>query len=123
MKFGKKEGIVPGFGGDILAKRANFTGVSKADEQQLQMQKGVHKSWWSWSEWLWLLSAISVLESQLPCMKSIPSEQGTKASTSMYIDNMYDKLKPYGLLQFVRSGRIAITKPKMAISELLAEIN
>jgi hypothetical protein len=23
-------------------------------------------------------------------MKSIPSEQGTKASTSMYIDNMYD---------------------------------
>ena len=39
------------------------------------------------------------------------------------IDNMYDKLKPYGLLQFVRSGRIAITRPKMAISELLAEIN
>ena len=39
------------------------------------------------------------------------------------IDNMYDKLKPYGLLQFVRSGRIAITKPKMAISELLEEIN
>ena len=39
------------------------------------------------------------------------------------IDNMYDKLKPYGLLQFVRSGRIAITKPKMAISELLQEIN
>jgi len=39
------------------------------------------------------------------------------------IDNMYEKLKPFGLLQFVRSGRIAITKPKMAISELLAEIN
>ena len=39
------------------------------------------------------------------------------------IDRMYDKLKPYGLLQFVRSGRIAITKPKMAISELLLEIN
>lgn len=39
------------------------------------------------------------------------------------IDNMYEKLKPYGLLQFVRSGRIAITRPKMAISELLAEIN
>ncbi|WP_445725720.1 acetolactate synthase small subunit, partial [Flavobacterium sp.] len=39
------------------------------------------------------------------------------------IDNMYDKLKPYGLLQFVRSGRIAITKPKMAISDLLAEIH
>jgi len=39
------------------------------------------------------------------------------------IDNMYEKLKPYGLLQFVRSGRIAITRPKMAISELLAEFN
>ncbi len=39
------------------------------------------------------------------------------------IDNMYEKLKPYGLLQFVRSGRIAITRPKMAISELLEEIN
>jgi acetolactate synthase-1/3 small subunit len=39
------------------------------------------------------------------------------------IDNMYDKLKPYGLLQFVRSGRIAITKPRMAITELLQEIN
>ncbi len=39
------------------------------------------------------------------------------------IDNMYEKLKPFGLLQFVRSGRIAITRPKMAISELLEEIN
>jgi acetolactate synthase-1/3 small subunit len=39
------------------------------------------------------------------------------------IDNMYEKLKPFGLLQFVRSGRIAITRPKMAITELLREIN
>ena len=39
------------------------------------------------------------------------------------IDRMYEKLNPYGLLQFVRSGRIAITRPKMAISELLEEIN
>jgi acetolactate synthase-1/3 small subunit len=39
------------------------------------------------------------------------------------IDNMYEKLKPYNLLQFVRSGRIAITRPKMAISELLAEMS
>ena len=39
------------------------------------------------------------------------------------IDNMYKKLKPFGLLQFVRSGRIAITRPKMAISELLQEFN
>jgi acetolactate synthase-1/3 small subunit len=39
------------------------------------------------------------------------------------INRMYEKLKPFGLLQFVRSGRIAISKPKMAISELLVEIN
>jgi len=39
------------------------------------------------------------------------------------IDRMYNKLKPYGLLQFVRSGRIAISRPRMAISELLQEIN
>ena len=45
------------------------------------------------------------------------------SGTKEDIDNMYEKLKPYGLLQFVRSGRIAITRPKMAISELLAEIN
>ncbi len=45
------------------------------------------------------------------------------SGTKEDIDNMYDKLKPFGLLQFVRSGRIAITRPKMAISELLQEIN
>ena len=39
------------------------------------------------------------------------------------IDRMYNKLKPFGLLQFVRSGRIAISRPRMAISELLQEIN
>lgn len=45
------------------------------------------------------------------------------SGTKEDIDRMYDKLKPYGLLQFVRSGRIAITRPKMAISELLQEFN
>ncbi|MGV6845879.1 MAG: acetolactate synthase small subunit [Lutibacter sp.] len=35
------------------------------------------------------------------------------------IDHLYERLKPYGLLQFVRSGRVAITRPKMAISEIL----
>jgi acetolactate synthase-1/3 small subunit len=29
------------------------------------------------------------------------------------------ELEPYGLLQFVRSGRISITKAKMGISEIL----
>ncbi len=37
------------------------------------------------------------------------------------VDRLYDRLKPYGLMQFVRSGRIAITRTPMAISELLKE--
>jgi len=41
--------------------------------------------------------------------------------TTEDINRLYDRLKPYGLLQFVRSGRIAITREKMAISELLQE--
>ncbi len=41
--------------------------------------------------------------------------------TSEDIDILYERLKPYGLLQFVRSGHIAITRPKMAISEMLKE--
>ena len=45
------------------------------------------------------------------------------SGTKNHVDKLHDRLKPYGLLQFVRSGRIAITRPKMAISELLQEIN
>jgi len=37
------------------------------------------------------------------------------------IDAFYKKLKPYGLMQFVRSGRIAITRPRMGISDFLNE--
>jgi len=37
------------------------------------------------------------------------------------IDRLHERLKPYGLMQFVRSGRIAITRSKMTISELLQE--
>jgi acetolactate synthase-1/3 small subunit len=44
---------------------------------------------------------------------------GSKA----HVDKLYERLKPYGLMQFVRSGRIAITRPKMAISEVLKEYN
>ncbi|MDJ0645396.1 MAG: acetolactate synthase small subunit [Flavobacteriaceae bacterium] len=39
-----------------------------------------------------------------------------------HVDKLYDRLKPYGLMQFVRSGRIAITRDKMQISELLQEL-
>lgn len=34
-------------------------------------------------------------------------------------EKLYNDLKPYGLLQFVRSGRISVTKAPMGISEIL----
>ncbi|MCJ7468025.1 MAG: acetolactate synthase small subunit [Maribacter sp.] len=37
------------------------------------------------------------------------------------IDEMYEQLKPFGIMQFVRSGRIAVTKSEMQISSLLKE--
>ncbi|MEZ4970705.1 MAG: acetolactate synthase small subunit [Flavobacteriaceae bacterium] len=39
------------------------------------------------------------------------------------IDEMYQQLAPYGIMQFVRSGRIAVTKSEMKISSLLKEFN
>ena len=38
------------------------------------------------------------------------------------IENMYHQLEPYGIMQFVRSGRIAVSKEVMPIRELLDEI-
>lgn len=35
------------------------------------------------------------------------------------IDEMYDQLKPYGIMQFVRSGRISVSKDVMQISAIL----
>ncbi len=35
------------------------------------------------------------------------------------IDEMHQQLKPYGIMQFVRSGRIAVSKDKMQITALL----
>ena len=35
------------------------------------------------------------------------------------ISKLRKDLEPYGLLQFVRSGRISVTKAKMGISEIL----
>jgi acetolactate synthase-1/3 small subunit len=34
----------------------------------------------------------------------------------------YTKLKPFGIMQFVRSGRISVSKEKMQISTLLEEL-
>jgi acetolactate synthase-1/3 small subunit len=45
----------------------------------------------------------------------VVEKTGTKADT----DALYNELKPYGLMQFVRSGRVAITKKRMNISEIL----
>ena len=39
------------------------------------------------------------------------------------IDDMYQELKPYGIMQFVRSGRISVSKAEMQISALLKEFN
>lgn len=38
-------------------------------------------------------------------------------------ENLYEKLKPYGLMQFVRSGTIAVSKKPMQISEILQKFN
>ena len=42
-------------------------------------------------------------------------KSGTKEET----DKLYNELNPFGLMQFVRSGRVVITKQKMKISEIL----
>ncbi|MCB0428849.1 MAG: acetolactate synthase small subunit [Flavobacteriales bacterium] len=36
---------------------------------------------------------------------------------------LYNALQPYGVLQFVRSGRVAVTKPIMALSAYLRELD
>ena len=36
-------------------------------------------------------------------------------------DRLHQDLAPFGLLQFVRSGRISVTKSKMEITELLSK--
>lgn len=37
------------------------------------------------------------------------------------IDEMHEQLKPFGIMQFVRSGRISISKDEMQISAMLKE--
>ena len=36
------------------------------------------------------------------------------------LDELYEKLNKYGILQYVRSGRIAVTKSPLMISEKLS---
>ncbi|MGB5237734.1 MAG: acetolactate synthase small subunit [Flavobacteriaceae bacterium] len=37
------------------------------------------------------------------------------------IDEMHDNLEPFGIMQFVRSGRISVTKAEMPITSMLNE--
>ncbi|MDT0539868.1 MULTISPECIES: acetolactate synthase small subunit [Croceitalea] len=39
------------------------------------------------------------------------------------IDEMHDQLKPFGIMQFVRSGRISVTKDEMKITAMLKEFH
>jgi len=36
--------------------------------------------------------------------------------------DLFEKLAPYGLLEFVRSGRVSVTKPMQVLSEYLKEL-
>jgi acetolactate synthase-1/3 small subunit len=44
-----------------------------------------------------------------------------KSGRRQEINEMYDQLKPFGIMQFVRSGRISVTKDEMQISAMLKE--
>jgi acetolactate synthase-1/3 small subunit len=39
------------------------------------------------------------------------------------IDQLYKELSVFGIMQFTRSGRIAVTKDEMKISKMLAAFN
>lgn len=42
-----------------------------------------------------------------------------KSGRKEEIENLYDELATFGIMQFVRSGRISVTKEEMKISEIL----
>ncbi|MFT7187415.1 MAG: acetolactate synthase-1/3 small subunit [Sediminicola sp.] len=44
-----------------------------------------------------------------------------KSGRRAEVDEMYSQLKPHGIMQFVRSGRISVSKAEMQISALLEE--
>ncbi|MEH6681200.1 MAG: acetolactate synthase small subunit [Sediminicola sp.] len=44
-----------------------------------------------------------------------------KSGRRSEIDEMYNSIKPFGIMQFVRSGRIAVSKSEMQISALLEQ--
>jgi acetolactate synthase-1/3 small subunit len=46
----------------------------------------------------------------------------SKSGKHSEIEELYAKLKPFGIMQFVRSGRISVSKEKMEISSLLESL-
>ncbi|MGY6648864.1 acetolactate synthase small subunit [Wenyingzhuangia sp. IMCC45574] len=46
-----------------------------------------------------------------------------KAGRQNEIDALYEKFKPFGIAQFVRSGKIAISKEAMNIRQILSDFN
>ncbi len=46
----------------------------------------------------------------------------SKTGRRIEIDELHTKLKPFGIMQFVRSGRISVSKEKMGITSLLEEL-
>ncbi|WP_338407279.1 acetolactate synthase small subunit [uncultured Flavobacterium sp.] len=46
----------------------------------------------------------------------------SKSGKPSEIEELYNKLKPFGIMQFVRSGRISVSKQKMEISTLLDDL-
>ncbi len=63
----------------------------------------------------------SIIKSNGGTIAAVEKEFFVVEKTGSYEETkkLYDDLYPFGLMQFVRSGRIAITKPKMLISELI----
>jgi len=45
----------------------------------------------------------------------------SKSGRREEIETMYEELKPYGIMQFVRSGRVSVSKTTMQISSILKE--
>lgn len=46
-----------------------------------------------------------------------------KSGRKEEVSSLYEQLKPFGIMQFVRSGRIAVTKEPIQITSLLAAFN
>ena len=45
----------------------------------------------------------------------------SKSGRRNEIEELYQQLKPFGIMQFVRSGRISVSKAEMKISAMLRE--